>query len=131
VPCHPVGQTPAQQTDYSYDAITGGVSTITSNITGTIHYAYDNATGRLNHTWTSANDSVYVYDDFGRLRTVSQSKLNNSSVSLTTTYIYDAVGNLDKCRGGWGLLACFDGKQGEMNLSFHRPKIGTQRGRGI
>jgi hypothetical protein len=114
-----------------YVLIAGGVSTITSNVTGTIHYAYDNATGQLTHTWTGANDSVYVYDDFGRLKNVSQSKLNNSSVNLTTTYTYDAVGNLEKCRGGWGLLACFDGRQDEMNLSFDRPKIGTRRGKGI
>jgi YD repeat-containing protein len=108
VPCHPVGQTPAQQTDYSYDAITGGVSTITSNVTGTIHYDYDNATGQLTHTWTGANDSVHVYDDFGRLQTVSQSKLNNSSVDLTTTYTYDAVGNLDAVAQPNGVVTDYD-----------------------
>jgi RHS repeat-associated protein len=49
-----------------------------------------------------------TFNPSGRLETVSQSKLNNSSVNLTTTYTYDAVGNLDTVAQPNGVVTDYD-----------------------
>lgn len=43
---------------HSYDAITGGISQITSP-EDMIQHSYDPATGQLTRTWTASNDSSY------------------------------------------------------------------------
>jgi YD repeat-containing protein len=82
-------------TTYQYDPITGGVAQVSSP-EGTINHTYDAATGLLTRTYTDNNDTSYLYDVRGRLWQMHVTKLNGQSVSQTTTYTYDAVGNLDR-----------------------------------
>ncbi len=90
-------------TNNTYDE-QGRLTRVTTN-EGTINYAYDNL-GRMTNTWTEevAVDSTltttqtdYTYDALGRLATVTAVRLADAAVSAgdaTTTYKYDAVGNL-------------------------------------
>ena len=114
--------TTSRVTNYSYDPITGAVSLVDSP-EGKLHYVYDAATGRMTETWTGADsshvssDTLYGYDPLGRLKSVSSAKINGSTPSSphaqlnrfnasgqivsgntlpTTTYDYDAVGNLQQ-----------------------------------
>jgi len=64
---------------------------------GLISYEYDQATGRLERTYTADTDISYGYDELGRLQAVAVDELaatDYSSAPLVTTYGYDAVGNL-------------------------------------
>jgi RHS repeat-associated protein len=84
------------QTSYLYNA-DGQIETVT-NGQGTIQYEYFAATGALKRMYTTADDTSYEYDDAGRLRNVTVTKLrgtDHSSDPLETTYQYDKAGNLD------------------------------------
>ena len=113
------GTTP---TTYTYDVFGNETQAVTPE--GTINYYFDPATQLHTETWTEASgsstnkanavtDILYGYDQFGRLASVSQSKINGatppavsggtlynaggvpSTTTLPTTlYTYDANGNL-------------------------------------
>jgi YD repeat-containing protein len=78
-------------TTYAYDPITHQVSTITTPY-GTIHYAYDDATGLLIQTWTGADDILYGYNSQGQLTSVTEAELNGAAPAAGTNY--DANGNV-------------------------------------
>ncbi len=68
---------------------------------GTVSYEYD-AYGRKTRTFTGdpadpITDTLYTYDELGRLLTVSVVERNNVTLGTpeTTRYEYDLVGNLD------------------------------------
>jgi RHS repeat-associated protein len=84
--------TQASFATHAYEPVTGQVASVLSP-EGQIHYAYDPATGRHTRTWTDRNDTTYGYDRQGRLTTVHVTKLNGTVASLTTTYVYDDLGN--------------------------------------
>jgi uncharacterized delta-60 repeat protein len=115
------GTTATRTTNYSYDSVTGAISLVDSP-EGKVHHEYDPATGRLTETWTgtthdsATTDTLYGYDQLGRLASVASAKINGSAPAApavqrnrfnaagaivsgntlpTTTYDYDAVGNLD------------------------------------
>jgi RHS repeat-associated protein len=95
----------------TYDPITGAI--IKSESTeGAVFYEYDTATAKLLRTYTGAQDSAhnsvasdgkavtdtrYTYDQLGRLKTVKVYERNDVPLATpeTSTYYYDAVGNLD------------------------------------
>ncbi len=52
---------------------------------GDIHYVFDPATGRHTETFTDNTDTVYDYDNHGRLTTVTVNKLNG--VTLATPMV--------------------------------------------
>jgi uncharacterized delta-60 repeat protein len=111
------GTTPlAHSTHTTYDPVTGQPSSITSP-EGVIHYEYDPKSGRHVRTWTDhngsvGNDTVYAYDEQGRLQDVYEVVLNgtryatyagldaNGQPTFTggtppvTAYTYDPAGNL-------------------------------------
>jgi uncharacterized delta-60 repeat protein/RHS repeat-associated protein len=119
------GTTAARTTNYSYDPVTGAVSLVDSN-EGKVHHEYDPTTGLLIETWTgntktsATTDTLYGYDQFGRLASVSSAKINGAAPTApairherddaagnvlqtaadnalpTSLYVYDADGNLDK-----------------------------------
>jgi uncharacterized delta-60 repeat protein len=106
-------------TTYTYDPIDGQV-TLVHSPEGYLYHAYDPATGLLTDTWTGNADrskatthTIYGYDDYGRLASVTSARLNNGNLAdpgtnrfnavgsavlaegPTTLYTYDSVGNLD------------------------------------
>jgi YD repeat-containing protein len=115
------GTTTTRVTNYSYDPFTGAISLVDSP-EGKVHHEYDTATGRMIETWTgtthdsATTDTLYGYDQLGRLASVSSAKINGSAPSApatqrnrfnatgqivsgntypTTDYDYDSVGDLD------------------------------------
>lgn len=61
---------------------------------GTIHYAYDPATGRQTKMWTSQTEIDYAHDPLGRLVTVTEVERAGVvlGIPVVTKYTYDAVG---------------------------------------
>ena len=105
-----------RHTNYSYDAVTGGISRVNTN-EGIVNHAYDPVTGRLTRTWTgnysiayastlAVSDTLYDYDALGRLWHVTVDRRNGSTPTVAngnniifstpevTTYGYDGVGDL-------------------------------------
>jgi YD repeat-containing protein len=82
---------------------------------GVINYAYDDL-GRKTRMWTQISatdptilsDFTYGYDPLGRLQTVAATKLAGGSVNLTTSYAFDAVGNLDTVTLPNGVMTDYD-----------------------
>jgi YD repeat-containing protein len=62
---------------------------------GTIHYVFDPATNQHIETFTDNTDTIYNYDEQGRLWHVKVTKLNGVVLpaALITSYTYDAVGD--------------------------------------
>jgi YD repeat-containing protein len=83
-------------TTYSYDANSNLIEENTPE--GIVNYVY-NSLNQMIETWTgtthssATTDTLYTYDDLGRLSSVTETKLNGSSVNLVTTYGYDGNGN--------------------------------------
>jgi RHS repeat-associated protein len=100
-------------TAYTYDPVTGGVTseksyegdTYDGVLVGDIHRDYDPATGRLVRTYTPAtastsfNETAYAYDTRGRLEKVYAVRVNGAASTITMqedaarTPILDANGN--------------------------------------
>lgn len=103
--------------------VAGNFGELTSVVSpqGTVHYVYDVVTGRLVETWTgtgaddttSTTETLYGYDDQGRLASVTTARENGAAVTPavsgsrydavghtfsttlpTTLYIYDGAGEL-------------------------------------
>ena len=86
-------------------AVAGNFGELTSVVSpqGTIHYVYDAVTGRLVETWTgtgaddstSTTETLYGYDDQGRLASVTTAREDGAAVNLTSSVStrYDAVGH--------------------------------------
>lgn len=113
--------TQSRLTIYGYDPVTGAINLVDSP-EGKVHHEYDPATGLLTRTWTGTSspstDTLYGYDQLGRLASVTSAKVNGSAPTAphvqrnrydatgnilvaaasnalpTTTYDYDAAGNL-------------------------------------
>lgn len=76
------------------------LTTTSATPEGTIQYRYSTLYQHID-TWTGTGADTaattwthYDYDTLGRLRTVTQKRLNGSEVNLITSYAYDASGNL-------------------------------------
>ena len=104
---------------YGYDQ--EGRQNLVSSPQGTVRYEY-NDLGQLVRTYTGAlddghtsqaadgkaiTDTRYGYDELGRLQTVSVYERNDTPLASpeTTTYGYDAVGNLDWTEQAGGFIS--------------------------
>jgi YD repeat-containing protein len=78
------GTTTTRVTNYAYDPVTAQV-TLVDSPEGQVHHEYDPATGLMTRTWTGANsnspttDTLYGYDELGRLASVTAAKVNGSA----------------------------------------------------
>ena len=89
-----VGTTsPSRLTTFAYDPH-GRLSSVTSP-EGTVSYEYDPITGRKQRTFTANSDTLYNYDELGRLKTVTVHKQNASLLTTPqiTSYTYNKVGS--------------------------------------
>ena len=99
-----------------------GRVTSVSSPEGTVHYEYD-ALGRRVRTYTGTtadpvNDTLYNYDELGRLETVTAVERNNQAVDsddaaagdqpAETRYEYDLLGNLDEEYEANGTIADYE-----------------------
>ncbi|MGB7160274.1 MAG: putative Ig domain-containing protein [Tepidisphaeraceae bacterium] len=86
-------------TTYAFD-IDGRLTSVDAP-EGRVNYGYDAATGRHVRTWTGTNssspttDTLYGYDELGRLKSVTSAKLNGATPATAAVQLdrYDAVGN--------------------------------------
>jgi YD repeat-containing protein len=85
-------------TTYTYDAAGNMIEAQTPE--GTINFKYDNLNQEI-EMWTGTGSystaptaTTYEYDDAGRLSSVTETRLNNQTIDLVTSYSYDADGNL-------------------------------------
>lgn len=128
------GMTATRTTNYAYDPITSGV-TLVDSPEGKVHHEYDPATGLLTRTWAGTSsaspttDTLYGYDQLGRLKSVTSAKIDGSAPTAphvqlnrvnavgqtvsgntlpTTTYDYDLAGNLDKVNLPNGDISDYD-----------------------
>jgi RHS repeat-associated protein len=88
-------------TEFKYDA--DGRLVQVNSPEGVINYSYDSATGRHTSTCTTNSETLYGYDELGRLKTVTMDKRNGTAISETSTYTYTAIGarqELDLPNGG-------------------------------
>lgn len=104
----------ATQTDtyYQYDPVTGA-EVMEGGPNGTVRHQYDPATGRLTATWVAPDPTevmtiedaeteayaltTYEYNYLGQLWHVTAARMGDTTPATpqVTTYVYDAVGNLD------------------------------------
>jgi YD repeat-containing protein len=117
---------PFNQSDYTYDPITGNQASITTP-EGKIDYTYNDVSDQLQETKTStgSNDEFYYYNTLGELQDVYTLELNgtryatfagfNSSglptfsggTPLRTAYTYDSVGNLQSVTDPNGMVTSY------------------------
>src|SRR5437870_5835355 len=82
-------------TTYGFDGDNRTTSITTPE--GTVNYVFDPATGFQKRTYTTNSDITYAPDALQRLRTVTVTKQNGTTLGtpLVTNYFYTPIGNID------------------------------------
>jgi RHS repeat-associated protein len=101
IPSNPTVNDGERTTIFTYDL--DGRLTQANTPEGVVNYNYDSTTSRHTSTCTTNSETLYGYDQLGRLKTVTMDKRNGSAISETSTYTYTAIGTrqeIDLPNGG-------------------------------